>query len=92
MAFRRLLDGWIQSDEGFSVRYEDRLHVLYREGDRITRVAGEWLATDGFVLETQLLGAWQPPHEHEPVLRERLVARVKAALEFTGIEVTVDTT
>jgi hypothetical protein len=92
MAFKLLRDGWIRSDEGFSVRYEDRLHVLYREGDRTMRVGGEWLFTVGFLLETRSLDAWEPPHEHEPVLRDRLVVRVKDALEFTGIEVSVDTT
>ena len=89
MKFKKGRD-WIQSDEGFSVRYEDRLHVLYREGDRTMRVAGEWLATNGFVLETRLIRSWEPPREHEPVDRDRIAVRVQQALEFSGVEVLVD--
>jgi hypothetical protein len=79
--------GWTESDEGFAVRYDGRLAVRYREGERSMRVPGEWLATDGFWLDEESIGAWDPPHQHEPVLRDRLVMRVRDALAFRGIEV-----
>jgi hypothetical protein len=86
----RQASGTIHSDAGFSVSYEDRLHVLYREGDKAMRIDVEFLATNGVVLETVSIQSWDPPHGHEPVLRDRIAGRVKEALEFSGLKVHVD--
>jgi hypothetical protein len=75
---------------GFSVSYADRLHVLYREGDKTLRIAAEFLAVDGVVLETVSIRDWEPPHAGEPVARDQIVQRVKDALEFSGLEVYID--
>ena len=86
----RQSDGTIHNDAGFSVRYEDRLHVVYREGDKTMRIDVEFLATNGVVLETVSIRSWDPPHGHEPVVRDHIAGRVREALEFSGLKVYVD--
>lgn len=56
------------------------------------RVAVEYLATDGVVVELVSIKAWEPPYEREPLERERIAARVRDALAYRGLDASIDKT
>jgi hypothetical protein len=79
----------IISDEGFSVESDGPHGLIYHEGSRSLRIARELLARgpDSFVLYTQSIKAWEPPHNADPLSKsdiDRILANVQAAFRFVG--------
>jgi hypothetical protein len=66
--------------------------VRYREGAKSVRVAVEFLATDGVIVELVSIRAWEPPCEREPLDPERIAARVRDALAYRGLDASIDRT
>jgi len=93
--FSRRWPDLFESPYGFSVKIigagYPAVTVRYSEGDHMIDVYGEAMAVSpGFSLWPGSIDHWQPPHESEPIdeaARERIFARIEAALEFGGYKV-----
>ncbi len=66
--------------------------MRYREGAKTVRVAVEYLATNGVIVELVSIRAWEAPFEREPLDPERVAARVRDALAFRGLDASIDRT
>ena len=76
--------GRIYSDQGYSVGITDRTHLEYREGRRVMSVPGE-LGTNGFVLYTDTMNAWDDLLKVDDIKKREIIQRIKEALESQGM-------
>lgn len=77
---------------GPSVRLLGRAGLRYTEGERVMEVDGEMLVGGpaDWVVYTDSITRWQPPHDTEPVSAERKAEIVRAiceALRARGVRV-----
>jgi hypothetical protein len=84
--FRRLL-----FKNRLSANIIDRQTVIYREGGRTTRIAGE-LLTDGFEIYVASIVTWDDSKGEliNAPERKRILANVVASLESQGVRVVLD--
>ena len=93
--FRRTRPNLIESDEGFSIEeFPGKAgKLIYREGERKVGVSAEMLVGDArYVLYPYKIKTWDPPHENEPIDRDRLeqiIENIRRAYRHFGDEIHV---
>jgi hypothetical protein len=82
----------IESEDGYSVEILGRTQLLYREGEKSILIDAEGLAEPAFLIYQDSITRWLPPHDREIIsdaAREKIIERVRSALQFYGVEVQI---
>jgi hypothetical protein len=82
----------VESSLGYSVEVLGRLGMIYRQGGRSVAIDSELLTTESIEIFASSIKTWESAEGSKPVSpeeRERIVARIRRAMEFDNCRVVV---
>lgn len=88
--FRKLKDGFIESDRGFAIKIKGRAGLIYRENDSHVDINSEMLNDKdvGYVVETSSITHWKESGaEIDDVKKKIIIKNIQDAFKFLGYDV-----